>query len=109
MKKTCIPSPAKCSSVPSNSMIRRPIAAWYSRSDVEQLLRLGDLAERGVAAQVAEHGGDHPPMAGEQLLALGRRHERGDLGRQEARQLPALALDGRKESGVVVAQALLGE
>ena len=39
--------------------------------DAEQLLGLGVLGEGGEAAQVAEDRCDLPPMAGQQLLALG--------------------------------------
>ena len=78
--------------------------------DAEQLFRLGGLAEVGEAAQVGEDRRDLAPMAGQELLALGARHERRDLGRHEPGQLGPLALDRLEQPGVLDGDGdLLGE
>jgi hypothetical protein len=61
--------------------------------DVEQLLGRGRLGECREAAQVTEEGRDVGPVAGQQPFAVLARDELRDLGRDEARELRALALD----------------
>ncbi len=49
-------------------------------------------------------------MTGQELLALGTRHERGDLGRDEPRELASLTVDRLEEPGVLDGDRdLLGE
>ena len=56
--------------------------------EVEHLLWLGGLSERGVAAQIAEHDDDLAAMAFEDLLVALRDNQLGKLRRQEALQPP---------------------
>jgi len=61
---------------------------------LEQLLRRSGLGEGREAAKVGEEAGNVGAVTGEQLLALLRGDERGDLRRDEAGQLRPLPLDG---------------
>src|SRR5256712_4276343 len=63
------------------------------------LLGLGDLRERGEAAEIAEHGGDLAPMALEERLVV--RDDLRDLGREEAAQAldPLELLDLLRHTG----------
>ena len=88
---------------------RRPTTAWYSRTTSSSSSGSAASANAVYPRRSQNTDGHRAPMAGEQLLALGRRHQRGDLRRQEPRQLLALALDRREQPGVVVAQPLVGE
>ena len=87
----------------------RPISRVVVAEHVEQLLRLGRLGEGGEAAQVAEDGRDDPPVTAQERLAVGARDQLGDLGREEAGQLGALAVDGPQVVALEVAQALGGQ
>ena len=67
---------------------------------LEQLFGRGRLGERREAPEVGEETGDVGAVAGEQLLALLRGDERGNLRRDEARQLRALPLHGIEQPRV---------
>ena len=75
----------------------------------EHLLGLGGLREDGEVAEVAEQRGDLATMAGEHRLPIRARDERGDLRRQEAGKLRALAVDRPEEGALLVTQPLLAE
>ena len=89
-------------------VLERPLVLDHERADrrvvaaqeAEHLFRLGRLGERREVPQVAEHGRDLAPMAGQHRLALGARHELGDLGREEAGQLATLAFDRLEQAGI---------
>ena len=78
----------------------RPDHRVVPAQEPEHLLRLGRLRERGEVAQIAEHRGDLAAVARQERLALGARHERRDLWRQEPGELTSLALDRLQQSGV---------
>ena len=59
---------------------------------LDQVLRRSRLRERGEVAQVGEEARDVGAVPGEDLLAVGRRDQRGDLWRDEAGELRPLPL-----------------
>jgi hypothetical protein len=65
--------------------------------DVDELLGLGGFGERREAPEVEVDDRDVRAVAGEDPLAVVARNECGDLGRDEAGELPALALDRFEE------------
>ena len=106
LKKTMIPSPAKCSSVPSCSTTSPPTVAWYWRRKP----RTGSAAENVVkfrrSQNIAVISRRWPP-GGPRLRGS---DELGDLWREEPGELAALALDRLEQLGVGDAdRGLLGE
>ena len=86
-----------------NELTRRRVVL---PNDVDQLLGLGGLDERGESAEVEVDDGDLGTMACEELCALVARDQSGDLRRKEARELGLLALDGLEQLRVGIAIAL---
>src|SRR5688572_30088773 len=73
-----------------NELTRRRVVF---ANDVDQLLGLGRLYERGEPAEVEVDDRDLGTMAREELCPLVARDERGHLRREESRELGLLALD----------------
>ena len=67
---------------------------------LEQLFGRGRFGERRETAQIGEQTGDVGAMSREQLFALLRGDELGDLRREEARELGALSLHGVEQARV---------
>ena len=90
MKKIMIPSPAKCSRVPSWATSEGAERRVVEAQEAEDLLGFGGLGERREVPQVAEQRGDLAAVAGQHRLAARARDERRDLGREEGGELRAL-------------------
>src|SRR5437773_8077616 len=77
-----------------NELTRRRVVL---ANDIDQLLGLGRLHERGKPTQVEVDDGDLGTMPREELCALVARDQRGDLWRDKSRELGLLALDSLEQ------------
>jgi hypothetical protein len=94
LKKTRIPSPAK--GLERSAIVRDELAdrLVVRAEHLEQLFGRSRFGERRETAQIGEQTADVGAMSREQLFALLRGDELGDLRREEALQLGALPLHG---------------
>ena len=86
LNRIVMPSPVKCSSVPSYSRISLPGDLVILAQHAHDFLGLGDLGERGEAAQVEEHDGDFAAVALQRILGAAADDQLGQLRREEAPQ-----------------------